>query len=99
MKISLASPSRELEKIDNFEDRFNSLLKKGNYIGGDLVDEFEAKLKSFLGIKYSITLNSGTDALLMGLLAIGIREGDEVLVPSFTFFASVECILHLRAVP
>ena len=99
MKISLASPSRELEKIDNFEDRFNYLLKEGNYIGGDLVDEFEANLKSFLGIKYSITLNSGTDALLMGLLAIGIREGDEVLVPSFTFFASVECILHLRAVP
>jgi len=99
MKISIAHPSRELEKIDHFNDKFNNLLKEGIYVGGDVVKEFENNLKSFLGSKYIVTLNSGTDALLMGLLALGVREGDEVLVPSFTFFASVECILHLRAVP
>ena len=56
-------------------------------------------MKKFLGTKYVVTLNSGTDALLMSLIALGIQRGDEILVPSFTFFASVECILHLGAKP
>ena len=99
MNIPIASPSRELQLINNFYERFNSLLDDGVYIGGSSVTDFENNMKKFLGSKYIITLNSGTDALLMSLVALGIKKGDEVLVPSFTFFASVECILHLGAIP
>tara|TARA_X000000368_G_scaffold412471_1_gene398904 strand:+ start:284 stop:1399 length:1116 start_codon:yes stop_codon:yes gene_type:complete len=99
MNIPIASPSRELQLINNFHERFNSLLNDGIYIGGSSVADFENNMKKFLGSKYIITLNSGTDALLMSLVALGIKKGDEVLVPSFTFFASVECILHLGAIP
>ena len=99
MNIPIASPSRELQLINNFYERFNSLLDDGVYIGGSSVTDFENNMKKFLGSKYITTLNSGTDALLMSLIALGVKKGDEVLVPSFTFFASVECILHLGAIP
>ena len=99
MKIPITSPSRELDFVKNIYKKINSELKKGVYIGGDNVNIFEENIKNFLNAKYVVTLNSGTDALTLSLIALGIKEGDEVLVPSFTFFASVECIYHVGAKP
>ena len=55
--------------------------------GGKRVQEFESLLRSYLNIKHVIAVNSGTSALLAALLALELKEGDEVLLPSFTFVA------------
>ena len=93
MNIPLADPTRELKQIKNFESRFNKKLKQGFYVGGDDVIKFENTFKDYVGTKYSISVNSGTDALLLSLISLGIKKGDKVLVPSFTFFATVEWYL------
>ena len=56
-------------------------------------------MASLFNVKYATTLNSGTDALLLGLIALNIKKGDEVLLPSFTYFATVETVLQLDAIP
>ncbi len=99
MNIPLADPTRELKQIKNFESRFNKKLKQGFYVGGDDVIKFENTFKDYVGTKYSISVNSGTDALLLSLISLGIKKGDKVIVPSFTFFATVECVMQLGAIP
>ena len=96
MKIPLANPARELEKIKNFDSRFNKKLKEGVYIGGENVSTFENRIANYTGSKYCVAVNSGTDALLLSLIALGIKKGDKVIVPSFTFFATVEVVMHLK---
>lgn len=60
---------------------------------------FEKKFSEFLKVKYSVTCSSGTAAGSMCLKALGIKPGDEVIVPSFTFIAAIECIIAVGAVP
>ena len=99
MKIPLANPARELERIKDFEPRFNKKLMEGVYIGGTSVSTFEERIATYTGSKYCIAVNSGTDALLFSLIALGIKKGDKVIVPSFTFFATVEVVMQLGAIP
>jgi len=99
MKIPLANPARELNKIKNFESKFNKKLKNGLYVGGKDVLTFEENVANYIGSKYCVTVNSGTDALLLSLMALGIKKGDKVMVPSFTFFATIEVVMQLGAVP
>ena len=60
---------------------------------------FESNFKRFLKVKYAATCSSGTAAGVMCLRALGIKAGDEVLVPSFTFIAAIEAILEIGAIP
>jgi dTDP-4-amino-4,6-dideoxygalactose transaminase len=99
MKIPLANPSRELEYIKNFDSKIIKKINSGIYVGGNDVLEFENSLAKFLNKKYCITLNSGTDALLFSLIAAGVKKDDKVIVPSFTFFATAEVVMHLGAIP
>ena len=75
------------------------VLEHGRFIMGPEVGELEAKLAAFCGARHAITCASGTDALILGLLAKGIGPGDAVLVPSFTFVATAEAVVWLGAVP
>ena len=74
-------------------------LTDGSYEGGKKVQEFESKVKSLLKTKHAIAVNSGTAALHCALLALGVKEGDEVVVPSFTFVATANVVLACGARP
>lgn len=76
-----------------------SLLKSGNYTNGYFVKKFENKFKNFVETKYCVAVNSGTSALHLSLIALGIKEGDEVIVPSITFVASAAAIVYVGAKP
>jgi len=78
---------------------FLRVLKKGHFIMGDEVAGFEARLAEQLGVPHAISVSSGTDALLLALMALGIGPGDEVIVPSFTFFATAGCVSRTGATP
>ena len=75
------------------------VLSSGSLIGGDAVLAFEEKLSRFCGVEHCVALNSGTDALVCGLHALGIGQGDEVITPPNSFVASTSSIVHVGATP
>lgn len=77
----------------------NKVLSSGNYVGGDEVEQFEINIQNYLKIKYCVALNSGTDALTLGLHALGVKSGDEVITAPNSFIASTSVIVHLGAKP
>lgn len=79
--------------------RINTVLEHGQYILGPEVQELEEKLATYTGSQYSITVASGTEALLISLMVLGIRPGDEVITTPFTFVATAEVIVLLGAKP
>ena len=95
--IDLAAQQRRLRP--EIEARLNKVLDHGRYIMGSEVEELEAALCRRLNVKHTISCSSGTDALILGLLGLGVKPGDGVIVPSFTFAASAEAIAVLGAVP
>lgn len=79
--------------------RINAVLEHGQYIMGPEVKELEEKLAVYTGAKHCVTVASGTEALLISLMALGIGPGDEVITTSFTFVATAEVIVLLGATP
>ncbi|MFO7160464.1 MAG: DegT/DnrJ/EryC1/StrS family aminotransferase [[Clostridium] cellulosi] len=75
------------------------VIGTASFISGNNVKELEAQLAEFVGVKHCITCASGTDALLLPLMAWGIGAGDAVFVPDFTFFATAEVVAKLGAEP
>jgi UDP-2-acetamido-2-deoxy-ribo-hexuluronate aminotransferase len=83
----------------DMDARIHAVLEHGQYILGPEVAELEAKLAARTGVRHCISCSSGTDALLLALMALGIGSGDEVITTPFTFFATGEMIALLGAVP
>ncbi|MEO5344036.1 MAG: DegT/DnrJ/EryC1/StrS family aminotransferase [Gammaproteobacteria bacterium SHHR-1] len=81
------------------ENTIHNVLHHGQYIMGPEVRELEEKLASYTGAKHCITVASGTEALLISLMALGIGPGDEVITTPFTFIATAEVIVLLGATP
>ncbi len=73
------------------------MLDHGQYIMGPEVKELEDRLSAYVGTKHCITVASGTEALLISLMAIGIKPGDEVITTPFSFIATAELIVLLGA--
>lgn len=84
---------------DIIEDNIKKVLDHGQYIMGPEVFELEEKLAEYIGVKHCIGVSSGTDALLIAMMALGIGPGDEVLTTPFTFIATGEMIALLGAKP
>lgn len=75
------------------------VIEAGSFIDGPDVAAFERELGDYLGVAHCVGVNSGTDALVIGLRALGVAAGDEVLVPAFTFFATAEAVSAIGATP
>jgi UDP-2-acetamido-2-deoxy-ribo-hexuluronate aminotransferase len=95
--IDLKSQYRALRESIN--GRIQTVLDHGQYILGPEVPELEEKLAAYTGSKHCITVASGTEALLIALMALDIKPGDEVITTPFTFVATAEMIVLLGARP
>ncbi len=81
------------------EARWSRILDTTSFVLGPAVREFEAAFASYLGAAGCVGVANGTDALLLALRALGVRPGDEVIVPAFTFFATAEAVILAGAQP
>ena len=81
------------------EEALLKVARNCDFIMGDEVQELEKQLENFTGTRYAITCSSGTDALLLAMMALDIKEGDEVITTPFTFIATAETIAFLGAKP
>src|SRR3954465_6262373 len=82
-----------------FTAAFQRVFKSGQFIMGPEVEALESEICRLTGAKHALGVSSGTDAILLALMALGIGRGDEVLVPTFTFFATAGCVSRVGATP
>lgn len=100
MRVSFVDFPLAYKKIKKEMDPvIHGVLGRGDLILRKDVEEFEKNLADYLGVKYAIGVNSGTDALTLSLRALGIGPGHEVIVPGHTFFATVEAVINVGATP
>jgi UDP-2-acetamido-2-deoxy-ribo-hexuluronate aminotransferase len=84
---------------DSINARIQRVLDHGQYIMGPEVRELEERLAAWSGARHCVTVSSGTEALLIALMALGVKAGDEVITTPFTFVATAEVIVLLGATP
>lgn len=97
-KIPVLDLKPQYESIrQEIQAAINRVIESGRFIMGPDVKEFEQEIAAYLGVKHAIGVNSGTDALVIGLRAAGIGQGDEVITTPFSFFATAESISNVGA--
>ena len=84
---------------DEIEETLLKVARKCNFIMGEDIQELEKSLEIFTGVKYAVTCSNGTDALLLAMMALDIKPGDEIITTPFTFIATAETIAFLGAKP
>jgi len=100
MKVPLLDLTLQNHPLeDEFVAAFREVLHSNRFILGPKVEELEEKLAHLCEAKYGVGVSSGTDALLLAFMALGLGPGDEVLCPTFTFFATAGCISRTGATP
>ncbi|NER23866.1 MAG: DegT/DnrJ/EryC1/StrS family aminotransferase [Symploca sp. SIO1C2] len=100
MKIPVLDLKPQYEQIKaEVQAAINTVLESSRFIMGPEVKQFEQEVAAYLGVKHAIGVNSGTDALVIGLRALRIGEGDEVITTPFSFFATAESISNVGAKP
>jgi len=100
MQIPLINLKKQYETIKSeCGNKLLDTLSSAQYIMGQNVKSFEKEFSEYIGIKHSISVANGTDALVIALKALGIGEGDEVITTPFTFFATAEAISAVGATP
>ena len=100
MDIDFANLQLQYQKYKvDIDANIQAVLNKSNYIMGEEVHELERALEGFTGAKHAITCSSGTDALLLAMMAMDIQPGDEIITTPFTFIATAETIALMKAKP
>ena len=100
MKIDFANLQLQYQTYkDKIDSNIQAILNKSNYILGEEVDILEKELQNFTGAKYAIACSSGTDALLLTLMAIDIQPDDEIITTPFTWISTAEMMALIKAKP
>ena len=100
IKIPILDLKPEIDNLwGELTEAIHGVLRSGQFIMGPNVKAFEKEVAEYLGVRHAIGVNSGTDALVLGLRAVGVCPGDEVITTPFTFFATGEAISQLGATP
>jgi len=100
MKIDFAKLQYQYQLYkEELDQAIHKVLDKSNYIMGNEVKDLETNLQTFTGAKHAITCSSGTDALLLAMMALDIQPDDEIITTPFTFIATAETIAFLKAKP
>ena len=100
MEIPLFASRPSLEPLlDEVAARQRAVLEGGKYILGPEVEAFESEFAAWIGAEHCVGVANGTDALAIALRALGVGPGDEVVVPSLSFFATVEPVVTIGATP
>ena len=94
-RVAMSSPDITEEDIQAVAE----VVRSGQLSLGPKIEEFEELIANYIGVRYAVAVSSGTAALHLIVRALGIGPGDEVLVPSFTFVATVNVLLYERAIP
>ena len=99
-RIPIADPVAEYQELaGEIDAAVKRVLGSGRYILGPEGEGLEKEIAAYVGVDHAVGCNSGTDALHLALLAAGIRAGDEVIVPAFTFIATAEAVSYIGAKP
>lgn len=99
-KIQMVDLFSQYQKIKNEVDAgIQEVLNTTTFIKGGKVNEFQANLEKYLGVKHVIPVGNGTDALQIALMALDLKPGDEVITPTFTFIATAEVVALLGLTP
>ena len=99
-RVRFFQPERGYLKIkDEIDSEIQRVLTVGNLILREDTEKFEQNLAEFVGTRFAVALSSGTDALYLSLKALGIGQGDEVIVPSHTFKATAGAVVNVGAKP
>ncbi|MBI2389024.1 MAG: DegT/DnrJ/EryC1/StrS family aminotransferase [Deltaproteobacteria bacterium] len=99
MRVPLLDLRRDTSLDAQLEAAFRRVLQSGHYILGPEAEAFERACADYVGARFALGVSSGTDALLLALMAAGVGPGDEVICPTFTFFATAGTIARLGAKP
>ena len=99
MKVPYNYLPMEFRKSNKILSHWKKLIQSTDFTLGKYVVEFEKKFSKYIGAKYVISTNNGTDALILSLKSIGVTKGDEVITVSNTFYASAGAIVACGAKP
>jgi len=100
MKVPLLDLKPQYHSLKKeIDEAIARVVESQYFIMGPDVAKLEEEINQYLGCKYSVGVTSGTDALLLALMAIGIKPGDEVIVPTYSFFATAGVVARLNAIP
>ncbi len=97
--IPLLDLTRDAALLDELSATADRVIRSGRYILGPEVQAFEAECADYLGASHAVGVSSGTDALLLALMALEIGAGDEVICPTYTFFATAGAVWRTGAKP
>lgn len=99
MEVKYSYLAEQFEGVDAYLEDIRELVRSGEFTLGPYVERFERKFADFVGAKHVISTNSGTDALILSLKAVGVRPGDEVITVANSFYATAGAIVAAGARP
>ena len=99
MRVNYPYLHQQFAEVDHIFNDLRELVSTGEFTLGPYVEKFEKKFGDYIGVKHVISTNTGTDALILALKAVGVKAGDEVITVANTFYATAGAIVAAGATP